>query len=322
MKAILALAVMAAALLTGCAVATPHAAPTAPIAPAIHTSHTSSAAALATCKPHGHRRCRSSSPSPAGATTRSSPSPTDKSSPTLTTSPGPGPTATSPPPSPRSTGPVCVTSKAMGQCGPYAYPANTASSGYNTYVGQDVWHPIPGWSQTLHATDPGNWHVTANMPAGNTAVVSYPSNGQGSSGNGTAPRISSYSSLTSTFAEDMHSGSGTDAEAAYDIWTVAGDEIMIQHDFSALRPRCSAAAGDPVLATVGFAEPGTGTIQDWKFCEYGSERIWQFAGNEQSGSVDIRAMLTWVMNKGYLPKNSELGLVGYGFEICSTGGHP
>jgi hypothetical protein len=210
----------------------------------------------------------------------------------------------------------------MGQCGPYDYPANTASNGYNTYVGQDVWSPIPGWSQTLHATNPGNWYVTANMPAGNTAVVSYPSNGQGSSGNGTAPRISSYSSLTSAFAENMHSGSGTDAEAAYDIWTAAGDEIMIQHDFSALRPRCSAAAGDPVLATVGFAEPGTGTIQDWKFCEYGSERIWQFAGNEQAGSVDIRAMLTWLMNKGYLPKNSELGLIGYGFEICSTGGQP
>jgi hypothetical protein len=173
----------------------------------------------------------------------------------------------------------------------------------------------------LHSTDQGSWYVTANMPAGNTAVVSYPSTGQGSSGDGTTQRISGYTKITSTFAENMHPNPGTDAEAAYDIWTATGDEIMIQHDFSALRPRCSAAAGSPVLATTGFAEPGTGTVQEWNFCQYGKERIWQFAdGNEQSGSVDILAMLTWLMNHGYLPRDSELSLVGYGFEVCSTGG--
>jgi hypothetical protein len=39
------------------------------------------------------------------------------------------------------------------------------------------------------------------------------------------------------------------------------------------------------------------------------------------GSVDILAMLTWLMDHGYLPQGSVLdnGL-GYGFEICSTGG--
>lgn len=237
------------------------------------------------------------------------------------TSPDRNHTATNPTPSPTGTNQVCATSVASGQCGPYSYPADTASSGYNTYVGQNVWHQVSGWQQTLHSTDPGNWYVTANMPAGNTAVVSYPSTGQGSSGDGTTQRISSYTKITSTFAENMHVGPRTDAEAAYDIWTATGIEIMIQHDFSPLRPRCSTGAGDPVLATVGFAEPGTGTVQDWKFCQYGKERIWQFAdGNEQSGSVNILAMLKWLMNHGYLPQDSELGLVGYGFEICSTGG--
>lgn len=153
------------------------------------------------------------------------------------------------------------------------------------------------------------------MPAGNTAVVSYPSTSQGSSGNGTNPAISTYSTLTSSFSENMDATSQTDAEAAYDIWTAAGDEIMIQNDFSLLRPRCGT-----ILATVGFTEPGTSTVQDWDFCKYGSERIWQFhTGSEHSGSVDIRAMLTWLMNNGYLPQGSQLSLVGYGFEICSTG---
>jgi len=247
---------------------------------------------------------------------------TSSSSSTADTNPA-TPATTSPAPSSAGAGTAagCSTSDAKGQCGPYSYPADTASSGYNTYVGQNVFNPISGWHQTLHATDPGHWQVTANMPAGNTAVVSYPSTGQGGSGDGTAQRISSYTKITSTFAESMHPNPGTDAEAAYDIWTATGVEVMIQHDFSALRPRCSAAAGDPVLATVGFAEPGTGTVQDWQFCQYGKERIWVFAGgSEQSGSVDILAMLTWLMNHGYLPPDSALGLVGYGFEICSTGG--
>ena len=100
--------------------------------------------------------------------------------PAASTAAGPTPTTTSPSPSPTSTGTTttCVTSAAKGSCGPYRYPAITDSNGHNTYVEQDVWNPIPGWSQTLHTTDPGNWNVTANMPAGNTAVVSYPSNGQ------------------------------------------------------------------------------------------------------------------------------------------------
>lgn len=250
-----------------------------------------------------------------------SPSPTATSSRATATSPSPSPTATSSSRSQADRSQVCITSAAMGQCGPYGYPADTASSGYNTYVGQDVWNRISGWQQTLHSTDPGNWYVTANMPAGNTAVVSYPSTSQGASGDGIAQRISSYTTITSSFAENMNATSVTDAEAAYDIWTATGTEIMIQHDFSALRPRCAASYGDPVLATVGFAEPGTGTVQRWSFCQYGSERIWEFAdGNEQSGSVNILAMLTWLMNHGYLPHDSKLGLVGYGFEICSTGG--
>ncbi len=31
-------------------------------------------------------------------------------------------------------------------------------------------------------------------------------------------------------------------------------------------------------------------------------------------------MLTWLMNKGYLPANSTLTQLQYGFEIASTGG--
>ena len=94
-------------------------------------------------------------------------------------------TATSPAPSATGTGITadnagtarCVTSAVKGTCGPYRYPAITYGQdtdaqspgpfGFLPFVGQNVWNPVPGWSQMLTATGPGNWYVTANMPTGN-----------------------------------------------------------------------------------------------------------------------------------------------------------
>jgi hypothetical protein len=38
--------------------------------------------------------------------------------------------------------------------------------------------------------------------------------------------------------------------------------------------------------------------------------------------VDVLAMLTWLMNNGYLPTDSTLTQFEYDFEIASTGGVP
>jgi hypothetical protein len=217
-----------------------------------------------------------------------------------------------------ASGSVCVTSAAKGSCGPYLYAAITGSDGSNTTVGQDVWNPISGWSQTLYATTPGNWYVTANMPAGNTAVVSFPNTGESYNSN----PLTSFSSLYSSFSENMNPTAGTSAEAAYDIWLNNwNNEVMIQHDMVNRGGPCG-----PVLATVTFGGHGGVPMQSWNLCQYGSELIWQVAGSgdrygEQSGSVDILAMLNWLENNGgYLPHGSNLTAIGYGFEICSTGG--
>ena len=61
-------------------------------------------------------------------------------------------------------------------------------------------------------------------------------------------------------------------------------------------------------------------MQKWYLCQFGSELIWQLAVNEHSGSVDIKAMTTWLENNGYMPQNSTITALSYGFEICSTGG--
>ena len=199
-----------------------------------------------------------------------------------------------------------------GGCGPYRYPAITDSNG-DTTVGQDVWNPIPGWHQTLYATEPGNWYVTANMPAGNTAVVSFPNTGQPYN----EVPLSGFSSIYSSFSENMHATGGTSAWAAYDLWfNHWGNEVMIQHDFANNGP-C------PAQATATFGGSGGVPVQNWNLCKYGSELIWKLTGgNEHSGTVDLLSMLTWLENHGYLPHNSTVTDFSYGFEICSTGGRP
>src|SRR5206468_3949933 len=124
---------------------------------------------------------------------------------------------------------VCVTSEPKGRCGPYLYPANTGSDGSNTIIDQNVSNPISGWHQTLHATDPGNWYVTANMPAGNTAVVSFANTWQQSLPSPNA--LTDFSSIYSSFSENTNVTAGTSAGWGYDIWLNSwADEVMIQHD--------------------------------------------------------------------------------------------
>jgi hypothetical protein len=243
-------------------------------------------------------------------------SPPTSAAPVTTPSP-----PSSAPVAPPSTGPTCTVSTADGSCGPYDNYTPIAETTSGTSVGQDVWNPISGWAQTLSVTDPGNWQVTANMPAGNTAVVSYPSLGAnyGQVTNTSTP-LSDYASMYSSFSENMNATGGTSAWAAYDIWLGQGNssdatfEVMIQHDF-ANNGACTA------VATASFGGSGGVPVQNWDLCQFGSELVWKLTGgNEQSGTVDILAMLNWLVTHGYLPQDTGLFSIGYGWEICSTGG--
>ena len=214
----------------------------------------------------------------------------------------------------------CSSRAEKGECGPYS-DAKITDTTSDTSVGNDMWSPISGASQTLHVTNPGDWSVTANMPAGNTAVVSYPSLGAnygvGSGAEGIP--LSSFQSMYSSFSETMNANSQTSAWAAYDIWLPSAskkisNEVMIQHDF-ANNGACTA------VASATFGGSGGVPVQKWNLCQYGSELIWKLTGgNEQSGSVDILSMLNWLVSHRYLPRDSTLSLIGYGWEICSTGG--
>jgi hypothetical protein len=180
-------------------------------------------------------------------------------------------------------------------------------------------------TQTLTAVSPGAWHVVANAPAGNTAVLSYPDaqqlfnnwNGRGWNGNGaeTDTPIRRLERLTSTFAENMSAKPGTDAEAAYDIWlsgTSGPNEVMIWID--------NANRG-----TGGAAQVGSGTFggQKWTLLQYhGGELIWSLNANEHAGAIDMLAMLRGLQSRGLESASAAIGEIDFGFEICSTGGAP
>ena len=247
--------------------------------------------------------------------------PVQTSTPTLTPASQASPTVT-----PTSQASSESTSAPNGVLGPYAYRQITNTNGYNTYVGNDMWAAGgSGMTQNLTAVDPGNWYVVAKAPAGHTGVLSYPNtqqlfnnwNGSGWNGSGTHTDtpIGRLVHLTSTFAENMNSNPGTDAEAAYDVWltgTSGPVEIMIWVD--------NANRG-----TGGADQIGTSTFggQSWTLLQYhGGELIWSLHSNERFGAVDILAMLRNLQSRGLVSSGAAIGQIDFGFEVCSTGGVP
>jgi len=88
---------------------------------------------------------------------------------------------------------------------------------------------------------------------------------------------------------------------------------MIEQDF-AHNGACTLAA------TASFGGSSGVPVQAWDLCQFGSELVWKLPTSEQAGRVDILPMLNWLVTHGYLPQGSGLWAIGYGWEICSTGG--
>jgi hypothetical protein len=239
-------------------------------------------------------------------------------------------------PGPTPTGKPCATSADDGLCPApghdYGYPADTLSNGRNLYLANNIWNhrALPSATQTMTAYDPGNWSVTANMTAGNTAVISGPEIRQDL--NGAPVPLGNYHQVTSSFAENQNPGPGTRSEFGYDIWTstsagnLFAQELMIWPD-SVNRGTCGGAT--PVASKVQFGGRNGVPVQAWDLCvngpkQPGSEYIWYLPAskNERSGSVDILSMLQWMVAHGYYPAGSGVSQIDAGFEICSTGGVP
>lgn len=264
-----------------------------------------------------------------GSKVGSTPSPTPTASPT----PTPTPTAT-----PASW--TCVRSRADGNVGcpesgstpGYISSKLPNSNGYTTYVNKDCWGN-PECQYLLEANSPSDWQVTANEPAGNTGVRTYPSTQQltnnwcpndpgykNCSVASTDTQVSQLTKLTSTYAEVTPADSGVIAQFAWDLWatgnTASGiNEIMVWVD-------------NKHRDSGGATQVGTATVagQDWTIYQFGtSELIWSLGApgtfeQQSSGTVDLLAILNASIQKGFLSPDVRIAQVNAGWEICSTGG--
>jgi hypothetical protein len=251
-------------------------------------------------------RPSSSAPKSAAPST-SSPGTTSPSSDPATTSPSPVQTTTSPAPAPTSThlapGAWC-SSAAFGQ-------QAIANSPFDLYNNEWDTAANPG-PQTICGNSASDWQVTSNQRAGNTEVLTYPSVQLNYNGTHGYP-LSKFTSMTSSYTENMNAVSGTDAEAAYDIWiNNLNKEVMIWVDNHGQTP-----AGSKVATT-------TFSGATWNLYETSNKGYMAFVreGNASSGTVDLLAALNYLEGRGDLTASDVLWQVNLGWEIASTAGAP
>lgn len=180
--------------------------------------------------------------------------------------------------------------------------ATWTDGGYTLY--NDVWGSGAG-TQTIWANSYSNWGVHADHP--NTGgVKSYPNASKSIN-----QKISSLKSVTSNFNVTVPSSGAY--ETAYDIWADNNaDEIMLwMNKTGAVGPLGSLQT----TATVG------GHTWDVYKGSNGSNAVFSFLrhGNTNSGSVDVKAVLTWIESQGWIG-DATLGNVQFGYEITSSAG--
>jgi hypothetical protein len=254
-------------------------------------AHTPSASAAASASPTPTTSARSTPPHKHGLAVRKQAA--AKSSPA------------SAPPAPDSTTctkPQFVTSAPTGGWTDGAY-----------YLDNDMWN-ISGYSvtQTMYACSYGNWYAVADMNnnSGDGAVKTYPNAHMDFSA---SPKISSFHSITSTFAEKSpHVGIYEDA---YDIWingiaSSGSTEVMVWNDNFHQVP------GGSLQGSVTFGG------RSYAVYRSGSYIAFEAKTNFTAGTVNLLEIFKWIMNKGWMPSSSTLGQIDYGAEIVSTNNAP
>lgn len=219
----------------------------------------------------------------------------------------------------------------MGGCDYVSGPDIYTGSNGIAFVQQNMWNLIPGASQTLTAYGMGDWSVTANLPAGNGAVVSGPSSAVTyTTGQDKPDPLSDFgSSFTSTYAQTDPTGTGLDYEWDYDIWlgdtsqtAWANDqEIMVWTDVHGQTPAGSDTgqvytAPDGTSYEIWTGAGNTSVSSSYSIVSFVRQ------GNATSGTLDVLALVKWLESNGYTSSSAGFDQIGYGAELCSTGGQP
>jgi hypothetical protein len=285
-------------------------------------STTSGSASASTTKPptSSTSSTASSSASSSSSATHSATASTSQSA-TASSSPSASRTATTTTPTPTATAPPAGT-----VCTSPVWRSSSNGAMYSDgglIIHNNMWN-TSGYrvSSAVEACSYHSWNViaTADNSSGDGAVKTYPNvhKDYHNWSTGSEPPLSNYPILSSSFAA---AGPNTGIyNIAYDIWLNgvgngggSNREVMIWTDNQAQRP-----AGSVVATGLGFGG------QTWTLWATGDNHILSFVpGTDMAaGTVNIRAMLDYLISHGRVPANSTLGQICYGVEIVSTNGTP
>ncbi len=187
-----------------------------------------------------------------------------------------------------------------------------SNGGY--YVHNNLWNAAryPGTTGTTQVCSYRSWnHIGTATNTGDGAVKTYPNVHKDYSGR----TIASFPRLTSTFAATSP-GVGI-YNVAYDLWLngVPNDEVMIWTDNRNQVPAGSRFASNVSLSGRTwdlYATSGNGYIA---FVPANGARY-------TSGTLDLKAMLNYLVAQGRVAANATVDQVCYGVEIVDTGGSP
>jgi hypothetical protein len=232
---------------------------------------------------------------------------------------GTGPTDAGPVNGARCTNPTC--SGVGAECNTSASGTVSQASGWDVYDNQWSCNSGPCLNETIDVCSTSSWYVTSNLPAANTAVLTYAA----SQVNFNQVPLSSFKTITSTFKETSPhnatapAGSANfgDYEAAYDVFFGPNNdnEIMVWVDNNGQTP---AGGWNPVASNVTIG----GTV--WNVYFAGTTTSWVAQTNFTSGSVDLLSIFLYTTNT--LHEFSATAAAGYlnqiqfGWELCSTNG--
>ena len=183
-----------------------------------------------------------------------------------------------------------------------------SNGGY--YVHNNMWNSGAGLGpETLSACSYHSFYVVSNQTNNAGAVKTYPNVHKDYSD---VP-ISSFTSLTSTFAESSpHVGI---YDVAYDIWT---------------NGVATSGSTEFMIWVENFHQVPAGTKAKTVTLGGRTYDVWKTSDNHYiafvptvvftSGTIDILEIFKWTTMQGWFPASSTLGQLDFGVEIVETGG--
>jgi len=209
-------------------------------------------------------------------------------------------------------------------CANPAFTTSDTNAGWSNggyYVHNNVWNADEAGPETLHACSFKNWYVTSTQPK-STSVKAYPNVHLDINDLKGSP-LSNYTTITSTFAATSpHVGI---YDVAYDLWLNGvgwgggTTEVMIWTDNQKQVP-----LGTVVAPGMTFGGSSKYDVYRYTSSADGGVQVISLLSMaaQPSGSVDLKAILSWMVGKGWITSSATINQIGYGVEICSTDNQP